>query len=1528
MVKTELTMENKQKKQAKPVELTPYKSEITHDRIFDLLDCRFSKKNIMYEHLHKSYNDCIYQIITYLQTNSNVFNENKVGDKIYRYRLKYENIVVRPALNKDGDTLMYPMDARDKDLTYSLKIIATVTQVQEIYDLNKKEIISVKTVGEVFEKETAAIIPNMVGSQYCSTIINKEYKNRECKLDPGGYFIVSGLEKILLCIEKVADNKPLVYVKRDVNVLNYHVQMNSRSTNVNTMMQTIKIKLKKNYDILITVPILKEVSVFVLMRALGMDNDKEIIKYVVYNENDIDMVNVLKIALNLSKKDGKKIVLSREDAIYCLSTKIKTVKTYVDKDKDKKLQQTEKREYLEYLLLSKLMPHIDNTKYSDPLKTKAIMLGYMVNKLLNCFLGRVEQDDRDSFVNKRVEMPGDIIFELFKQFYKKMLNDGDKFFKKRSGGSHDAPLNIIGQLKPASIEQGIKSTLMTGNCGKRKGVAQIFPRLTYLQSIVFLRRIDVPTTDQSTCKLTGPRHYHPSQVGMICCVDSPEHANIGLVKHLSVMGSITIGSKDQMNLIYSMIKSLSKFVHMNNHTLLDIEKCTKIFLNGEWIGFTMDPMEVYTELRELKLNNLISRTNSIIHDVYKNEIKIYTETGRLYRNLLNVKNNKIVLTNDMVDDVLKSKSNQNYNKWDYLIMKYPEAIDTIDVEEQYYSMISRTIDEVVSMKINEDKPIDTTIPKVNLNRYDDSKIIHYSHCEFHPSMLLGVISGNIPFSNHNPGTRNIFQYAQGKQAMGWYTTNYRDRLDISYILYNTQKPIANTRISKYTHCDVLPCGENAIVMIGCYTGHNQEDSLIFNQSSIDRGLFRSTSLKKWKSSISKNQSTSQEDIFMKPDTTKLAGKKYADYEKLNEKGFVPEETFIKNNDIIIGKVTPVQATAGSSYTLKDSSEIYKSHEPAIIDKVFHGIVDQDGYEMIKTRTRSERVPKIGDKFCCYTSDHEVLTENGWKFINEIGLKDKVATLYNSHTLKYSYPTQIQEFDYDGKLYKVETEGIDLITTPNHRMYVKKERDGFNFNIELAEDIYSKYRIYKKNIEIFKTDDVMATFSLSGTDSLPELVIDMELWLTFYGTWIGYGRIEETGIIIPIENNNVKQNILYVCVILNISHHILDSTLIIDDERFVNYIMGTNDTKFPQWIWKLTTSQCTKLLTMITTKTICTKNIDYANDLQKLYFHSGYSATVVKHDHDHDHKYKVVRSQSFEGVNYAKQQDEYIDFTYLNCIKNKVYCCSVAGEGIIYVRRGGKSVWCGNTRHGQKGTIGLTLSQSDMPFTKDGISPDIIINPHAFPSRMSTGQLIEGLTSKIGAIVGNEVDGTPFMPIAIEKIKDKLESLGYERNGTEYMYNGMTGQRIKSSIFIGPTFYQRLKHLAMDKIHSRARGQTTMLTRQPPEGRSKDGGLKCGEMERDSIITHGASIFLLERMLHLSDLYSMYVCAECGGSAQRIVKKENKSHPQSTDVYKCVLCKNNPKTVKIILPYAMKLLMQELGAMGILLKVRTTNYTLN
>ena len=265
----------------------------------------------------------------------------------------------------------------------------------------------------------------------------------------------------------------------------------------------------------------------------------------------------------------------------------------------------------------------------------------------------------------------------------------------------------------------------------------------------------------------------------------------------------------------------------------------------------------------------------------------------------------------------------------------------------------------------------------------------------------------------------------------------------------------------------------------------------------------------------------------------------------------------------------------------------------------------------------------------------------------------------------------------------------------------------------------------------------------------------------------------------------------------------------------------------------------------------------------------------------------------------------------------------------------------SSRHGQKGTCGMAYTQArrapcacsrrlrapgcgddtrmrpqeDLPFTCEGISPDIIVNPHAIPSRMTIGQLVECLLGKVAALRGMEGDATPFTDVTVEVVSNALHNMGYQRRGNEVMYNGHTGRQLEALVFFGPTYYQRLKHTVDDKIHSRGRGPTQMLTRQPMEGRSRDGGLRFGEMERDCIISHGTAAFLKERLMDQSDAYRIHVCETCGLIAVANLQKQT---------FECRGCRLGARTRvnQVMIPYACKLLFQELLSMQIAPRILT------
>lgn len=341
---------------------------------------------------------------------------------------------------------------------------------------------------------------------------------------------------------------------------------------------------------------------------------------------------------------------------------------------------------------------------------------------------------------------------------------------------------------------------------------------------------------------------------------------------------------------------------------------------------------------------------------------------------------------------------------------------------------------------------------------------------------------------------------------------------------------------------------------------------------------------------------------------------------------------------------------------------------------------------------------------------------------------------------------------------------------------------------------------------------------------------------------------------------------------------------------------------PDFAWNLSEEEIRLFVKGLTTdyQVYHTKDLKMAEDLQRLYFHCGWSA-IISGDHEN---YEII--PEFSECKDEQYTEEFVFFI------GKVYCVEVPGN-VVYVKRNGKPYWSGNSRSSQKGVFSLLMRQEDMPFTKDGIVPDIVMSALSYPSRMTMSQLLETLYGKVCSLSGKFGDATAFTrgtDNPVENIALQLKQFGFQKYGNERMYSGLTGEMLESEIFIGPTYYQRLKHLVEDKIHSRAKGNVTMLFGQPLGGKAVDGGLRAGEMERDCLISHGVSAAIQETFVRQSDKYEIVLCEKCGNIC---------SLPSE-----CRVCEQGKYTNinRVEIPYCCKLLFQELQSMGVKIQINT------
>lgn len=1487
-------------------------------------------------------------------------------------RIRFINLkVTKPQLVEAKGIIrqMMPNEARLRNMTYGANMYVQVNM--QVY--HGQELVEEATSSETL----LGVLPIMIRSQWCHLQNSDPVLQGECRYDPGGYFIVGGTEKVLVAQERLAMNQVFVFPNRShskcvctAEIRSVALLKNEREGVLNTMVNVHSdhssgtfVRLLRdpghavsdlsNARLRVQLPYVRQdIPIGVVFRALGIETERDIFSC-------LPSLDVLK------KHPGamRVLQLSLEESAE-VHTQNKAIEYISQRGQFHSSTLSEKRlRQVQQMLVVEFLPHCGSS-----LPVKAHFLGYMICRLLAVAFHVQPADSRDHMGNKRVDTAGPLLAQLFTVLYRKLFKDLRLVFQKRLEQDKLTMDSITTTLTMnKTITRGLQYALNTGNWvepGKRRsantparddgpnnGVSQVLNRLNYAATLSHLRRLNTPSGRDG--KLPKPRQLHNTHWGLVCPAETPEGAAVGLVKNMATMAHVSVGSSAapvlQILREFSGFVFLSDWVDRSRHPprsgtadeVTGPSPLTPVFVNGQWIGVCLsvaDGERLAAEMKRRRRCADLSVEMSIVWSVADAELRLFTDAGRMMRPLWVV---PVEETTTFVPylNQMTSQLRQGAFAWRELFMRgYMEWLDALEEET---SLIAMTPNNVMAGQLR------------------------YTHCELHPSTILGVCASMIPFPDHNQSPRNTYQSAMGKQAMGMYATNFAQRLDsTAHVLYYAQKPAVASHMMTHMHANEMPAGVNAIVAIASYSGYNQEDSVILNQSALDRGLFRSVSYRTYQDEEHGQHTQTQVEQFECPSIhdTRL---KSGTHSKLEEDGLVAPGQHVVGDDVIIGKTVTISnkhsgstaehimnstlmgaAVEGSGAGMTRSKPALKRDASVQVRGTEHGVVDSvmltttgEGHRMAKVRLRSVRYPQIGDKFCL-SPDHDVLTRTGWKSITRLSLEDQVASLQEDGSILYTEPTALHMFSHDGPMYRVHARHVKMFATMEHRMWVKRpQAENAPFRLEFARNIVGQCVEYQKTAH-WHHRDVYVSSSDLGLDG-PVTSTQMHAWLTMLGCRLSKHRTTysmkmtttDTGPVLSLcPAPQVPTQLLAAasCLKMRVMDKVDDNSILLSGNRTLLSFLSqpTPTPEWPSYLWDLSTHQIRVFLCaflglyladvengLYTDYTVEADSTVVANHLQHLCLHAGWSADIESHDSAvHLVHIQLDTSQHIGLVNAGEGKHKMKEEDTVSAYRGMVCCLSVRGQ-LFYVRHQGVAVWTGNSsRHGQKGTCGITYRQEDMPFTRDGMVPDVIINPHAIPSRMTVGHLMECLLGKVVCMKGGQGDGTPFTDLTVDQIGDQLQELGFQRHGWEVMYNGQTGEQIEAPIFIGPTYYQRLKHLVEDKMHARARGPVHILTRQPVEGRSRGGGLRVGEMERDCLIAHGATFLVQERMLHSSDPYEAPICTQCGLIA---IPCRDTVLGQS----ECRVCQRTDTIKYATIPYACKLLFQELTAMNILLRIR-------
>ena len=805
----------------------------------------------------------------------------------------------------------------------------------------------------------------------------------EDPLDPGGYFIINGTERVLISMEDLAPNRVTVEKNKKYAHETEVAKIFSQKDGVR---KPLNIEKRRDGMLMVKIPSAgtTPIPVVLLMRALGMENDKEIfaaiagpveaMKYTVANINDV--------------KDNEEYgVESSEEALQWLEKKFAAG------------QQKEYREArIQNLLDKELLPHLGSSE--DNREKKAIFLGRIVRQVLEMAITDRDPNDKDHYANKRVRLAGDLIEDLYRVSMQQLARDLKYQLERHHNRKRELRINAC--LRPDVLTQKIMHALATGNwVGGRSGVSQLLDRTTYLAALSHMRRVTSPLVRSQPH--FEARDLHPTHWGRLCPNETPEGQNCGLVKNAAQMIDVSeeVAEAD--------VKELLREAGVDSSPAGWAEG-SRIHVNGDIFGLHKNPTKLVNQFKRRRRQGRIRSEVSIRHDSENRDVFINTDRGRILRPLLVLDDGDLKLSKESLENIRSGE-------WTFNDLVSNGVVEWVDAEEEEDLLVApRPYDLPMSSPENNrpinpanvewlnlgeeqishaDLRVEVHMPNgesvfeefsVPLNYYQEdidnlrrkqkrkNLILVFTHVEIDPQLILGVCASLVPYPEHNSTPRVTGGTAMVKQSLGLPSANYRLRPDTRmHVMHYPQQSIVGTRAMKTTNFAQRPGGQNFVVAILSHHGYNMQDAVVINRAAVERSLARSSFIRTYNAE-NKRFPGGQEERIEIPGTglDEIKGlKSWESYTHLERDGLPTPETFLSSvggeSSVLVGKTSPprfLEEAHGhflQAQERRESAMMVRHGESGWVDNVY--VTESlDSTLLCRIVVRSEKIPEIGDKF--------------------------------------------------------------------------------------------------------------------------------------------------------------------------------------------------------------------------------------------------------------------------------------------------------------------------------------------------------------------------------------------------------------------------------------------------------------------------------------------------------------------------------------------------------------------------------------